>query len=1174
VQAWNDVFVAARTETHKNINGFEALVPRDTPHGVLLTVASHRVLEDHGLTLVPIVGGDYEAVKRDLFYRLTLKRLSCTPPRLPLSLAPSDLRAAEAAFVSQYRLLADEPPTDVARLVAQLVAAVRAQLRQLGQRALHKAASASDVWFDEALAHALYAFQQSYNRALEQQLAQPDAPAVRFLDGSGRLDLATLDALCHQSAEFRNGLADSGFRTTPALAVITGTADTDAGRRVERATHFFDKKMTRVLEAPRALSRQISNSLHKQHDAADAETGTSPPDMPTSPPSSSMLEKLRKLGPMVRSQSSRPNPVRTAATIDSTAANNVFERRAERSRQLAEALRSSDDSALQLSHEVPLSPPPEPAQALSTTSSQSKLTVPSEPVERRRRRSSSVSNVPSPRKSDDALSPLSLLLESVGRFDGEASGAKFVPPALPEASAAPSSYRVSDEVRERVGFVDWRDAAEAALGDERAPFSSPDQRLCDWAASMQLVTLERWDANALAGYQLYVINALAAESEPRARIVLQQVASRRYRVAAGVMRAKPHLSQMQRQQLIALFFRPVLPQIAALGVVREASLIGFVGNVFVPSVAEDYAALSGAPALDIVPAFRDAGVPITPSLSDDLPLVLRELALLVSLQRLGCVAPSSVASAASLDERLRGARRLLHADYAPWLRASHASGQDALVDALADDVATIVTPLRHALRRLLALAPPASSDSEPTDPPFVDQELLAGVRLHAERSDCGGERESLITPAFIELVYEQLTALKYEFASCDIAAPRDPFASFEAMAAATEDFREQSGKDYAAVVRNVIASIAQQRAGANASAVASSRASPEMSMLSSGEELLPPPPAQQQQRPLLRRVEATDALVRVDDDVVRTVPAPVPRAHARREPLGETRRDSMALQQVADLRAQIALLQSQRGEELTQAALLWQERFLQLQRDMKTIESEFQRARDANASLETELEAARTHNATLKRQLYTTLELINGHAERVDSYKVKVAVLEQTVDSVEKVHKSGFVQQFVWALGTSFLSLLTMTIAAGSSLVHVVSAKLRGRPVDSRATLAKALQMEDDGADAAATGGEPAPSSSSSSSVDSTSAPATTAKMRASPATKFFPSRPTALASNGADDDGGDDGAAIQLPPPLNTRVAAVTDDGALRNRRPKSNSTSTKPKLSDFIDDIEFGAS
>jgi hypothetical protein len=65
-----------------------------------------------------------------------------------------------------------------------------------------------------------------------------------------------------------------------------------------------------------------------------------------------------------------------------------------------------------------------------------------------------------------------------------------------------------------------------------------------------------------------------------------------------------------------------------------------------------------------------------------------------------------------------------------------------------------------------------------------------------------------------------------------------------------------------------------------------------------------------------------------------------------------------------------------------------------------------------------------------------------------------------------------------------------------------------------------------------------------------------------SPASKFFAAHPTT-----ADTVRGD--AASLLPPPI--AVHTVSED--LRRRRPKSNSAS-KPKLSDFIDDIEFGES
>lgn len=1305
VQAWHDVFVTASTSDADGV-----VIPRDTTHGVLLTVASARQLEDLGLTLVPLPGGDFEAVKPDLLYRLSLKRLSCAPPRLPISLAAADLRSAEAAFLAQYRVghQDDAAPltADMRHVVEQLIVAVRTQLRTLGHRL--RASPAIEAFVDESLMTAVSAFQSTYNRALEQQMALPDAPVVRLLECSGKLDLFTLDALCHQSAEFRNWLADRGYRTTPAPAVV---ADPEAGnvaaRRLDRASHFIDKKMTRVLDAPRVISRHISNSLRDnvpfKHSSdstpappADV-SGSSPPHESLISPAhvspQSMLEKLRSKGSralgradgpsaVTRGQSARV-PLRATNTIDATSPTNVFERRAERNKALRESLRSSDDSALQLSTSTDRSVAPTPAERsqLATpidrsyaptpidhrsqaptpfdrshaatptqTLSLPIVSLPDElqqqqqqqrPPERRRRRSSSVSTVPSPRSSleSDVATQCYKRLDTLGMFDEIGA---LVPAPLRE-SAAPSMFHIPDEVRERVGIVEWRDAADAALSDERVTFACADQRLCEWAVSMQLATMERWEPSALVGYQLFVVNTQTVQDEPCARTVLQQTVSRRHRVAAGIMRAKPHLSQMQRQQVIALFFRPALPQMASLCVVREASLIGFVSNVYVPSVAEQFAAERGTPTQDIVAAFKEWNVQVTLNAGDDLPQLVRELALLVSLQRLGCASGAAL-DGASLTERLRGARRLLHADFGPWLRsASSASGANAyLADAVADDIGAVVVPLRSALRLLLALPPaPGSGGDVQFESQFVDSSLLNAARLHAERCELGGS-DGIITPAFVESVSEQLTALKYEFSSAGIDVPRDPFINHDAMTVAANEYRAR--KDYVAAVRKVIVSLVVQR---DVSASMRGRQTPDAAVaaaVGAAVEIKVPPPAlspplsppamlSPPHQPEELKMARSAGGRRVSIPTAARVSAPEVEESGgdedprRRQSLARhiaVRRDLVAQapeEMVTELRMQNAQLISQRNDELTQATLLWQERFVQMQRDVKSLEQELQRMQDTNATLESDVEATRATNATLRRQLYATLEMINGHGERVQSYAMKVAVLEQTVENVERAHTRGFLQQFFWTVLTTTLSMITLSIAAVSGAVHIVSAKLRGRPVDSRATLAKAISIaqatadalegtEDGGTHGTTDSGDlslsdnalsalhksvstppgrivdmPArlqaggvstaiAAAANSSAAQSparnadytarvgaplTSAAAVKSPVR-SPATKYFAAHPTTVDSVRGD-------AASLLPPPINAHPA--TDD--LRRRRPKSNSAS-KPKLSDFIDDIEFG--
>jgi hypothetical protein len=164
---------------------------------------------------------------------------------------------------------------------------------------------------------------------------------------------------------------------------------------------------------------------------------------------------------------------------------------------------------------------------------------------------------------------------------------------------------------------------------------------------------------------------------------------------------------------------------------------------------------------------------------------------------------------------------------------------------------------------------------------------------------------------------------------------------------------------------------------------------------------------------------------------------------------------------VAELRLQNAQLMAQRNDELTAGdAACGRTALCRCSATSSRSSRELEFAcRDANATLESEIESARATNATLRRQLYTTLELITGHGERVQSYAMKVAVLEQSVENVERAHTRGIVQQFFWTALSTTLSIITVTIAAVSGAIHIVTDKVRGRPVDSRATLAKAVQM-------------------------------------------------------------------------------------------------------------------
>jgi predicted ABC-type ATPase len=507
-----------------------------------------------------------------------------------------------------------------------------------------------------------------------------------------------------------------------------------------------------------------------------------------------------------------------------------------------------------------------------------------------------------------------------------------------------------------------------------------------------------------------------------------------------------------------------------------------------------------------------------------------------------------------------------------------------------------------------------------------------------------GTCDGTVTPALLELVSEQLTALKYEIAAVGIDVPRDPFANYEAMAAAAAEFRAR--KDYVAAVRNVIVSIVVQRATAAEPAPMRQSPGPQQPpppeivevkapAFAVSPPLSPPPlspPTGDDAANLSSKVTRSHGARRGSNpQAYRTAPAaaehddPLDDEARRRQSLARhiaVRREAPALSPetvVAELRLQNAQLMAQRNDELTQATLLWQDRFVQMQRDVKSLEQELERMQDANASLESEIESARATNATLKRQLYTTLEMINGHGERVQSYAMKVAVLEQSVENVERAHTRGFVQQFFWTALSTTLSIITVTIAAVSGAIHIVSDKVRGRPVDSRATLAKAVQMAQqatveaiDGAqqqhdgmtdsgdltlsdsaaslsaahksmstppgritDAgarlhAAAASVAASAASTAGNSGSRDAPsrvheyaartASAASPARSPANKYFAAHPTS-----ADTVRGD--AASLLPPPI--AVHAISDD--LRRRRPKSNSAS-KPKLSDFIDDIEFG--
>ena len=105
---------------------------------------------------------------------------------------------------------------------------------------------------------------------------------------------------------------------------------------------------------------------------------------------------------------------------------------------------------------------------------------------------------------------------------------------------------------------------------------------------------------------------------------------------------------------------------------------------------------------------------------------------------------------------------------------------------------------------------------------------------------------------------------------------------------------------------------------------------------------------------------------------------------ASKTPTADDQDDVLELRAtIDDLRVQLARAQASGGTDEVQSTLLWQERFVQLQNDYRALLDEVERVRATNASLQGEVRATQSANATLSRQLYSTLELVNGHGDRV-----------------------------------------------------------------------------------------------------------------------------------------------------------------------------------------------
>jgi hypothetical protein len=278
-------------------------------------------------------------------------------------------------------------------------------------------------------------------------------------------------------------------------------------------------------------------------------------------------------------------------------------------------------------------------------------------------------------------------------------------------------HRISEALRERMRLIDWQEAADAALDGERVPFVCADRELCDVAVARGLVTLERWTSDALVGYRLLLLESQCVEGEAVPRCVLETTVSRRHRVDGGVLRALASLDAPQRAQLRDLFFRPLLPQLAALCVVRGASSLGLVPNVYVDSVADEVAGTLGVAPADAALAFAAEGCALTPLPGNEsLATAAHETALLLSLRRLHCL-PGAALLGASTGVRLRAARRVLRADYGVWLKASGVksssiSDHSELLAALSRELTAVIRPLTYALYAMLAFgvdaAPPST----------------------------------------------------------------------------------------------------------------------------------------------------------------------------------------------------------------------------------------------------------------------------------------------------------------------------------------------------------------------------------------------------------------------------------------------------------------------------------
>jgi hypothetical protein len=151
------------------------------------------------------------------------------------------------------------------------------------------------------------------------------------------------------------------------------------------------------------------------------------------------------------------------------------------------------------------------------------------------------------------------------------------------------------------------------------------------------------------------------------------------------------------------------------------------------------------------------------------------------------------------------------------------------------------------------------------------------------------------------------------------------------------------------------------------------------------------------------------------------------------------------------LAQQAHMLAEQHSAALEAERRVWQQRLETQQSEMQALREQLASIEETHQTLSNEVSTARSANGTLKRQLHSTLELVTGHGERVQSYAMKLAVLEQAVDKIEGQTEHSFVRRYAWTLLTTLATAIAVSIALLSSGVAIASGRLRAIDVVRRA---------------------------------------------------------------------------------------------------------------------------